>query len=160
MICCYICQIKAISPVPDGKSEADNKVIREYGEKPSFSFQAKDHHDLAEALGYIDFDRAGKVSGARFSFLFHWIAKLERSLMNFMLDLHTNEHDYIEAIPPYLVNEDSMVGTGQFPKFKEDVFHIQGHPLYLIPTAETPMTNLYRNEMPWRRRSTQTFCRL
>ena len=132
---------------PVGQNEEQNKVLRVVGDKPSFSFEVKDHHDLAEEMGIIDFDRGGKVAGTRFAFLFHWAAKLERALMNFMLDLHSGEHGYREAIPPYLVNPDSMVGSGQFPKFKDDVFRIEGHPLYLIPTAETPMTSYFRDEM-------------
>jgi len=133
--------------VPVGASEADNVIVRTEGEKPKFGFDVKDHHDLGEEMGTLDFDRAGKVSGTRFTFLFHWAAKLERALMNFMLDLHTKEHGYTEAIPPYLVNAESMLGTGQFPKFQDDVFHIKDYPLYLIPTAETPMTNYFRDEM-------------
>lgn len=132
---------------PEGKSESDNVVLRSWGETPKFDFTPKDHHQLGEEMGILDFDRAGKVTGTRFTFLFHWAAKLERALANFMLDLHTEEHGYCEAIPPYLVNGDSMMGTGQFPKFTDDVFHIKDYPLYLIPTAETPMTNYFRDEI-------------
>ncbi|MCB0377510.1 MAG: serine--tRNA ligase [Bdellovibrionales bacterium] len=138
---------KVHESVPVGKSDADNRVERTVGEKPSFAFAAKAHHEIAEAMGIVDFERASKVAGARFSFLLHWGAKLERALMNFMLDLHTDEHGYKEVIPPYLVNTESMYGTGQFPKFQEDVFHIKNFPFYLIPTAEAPMTNYYRDEM-------------
>lgn len=133
--------------VPVGKSEKDNRVERAYGEVPEFSFQPKTHYEIAEALGIVDFERAAKVAGARFSFLLGAGAKLERALTNFMLDLHTEENGYKEALPPYLVNTESMYGTGQFPKFQEDVFHVKGQPYYLIPTAEAPMTNYYRGEM-------------
>lgn len=138
---------KCHESVPVGKSEKDNRVERVVGEKPSFSFTPKPHHEIAEQMGIVDFERASKVAGARFSFLLHWGAKLERAVMNFMLDLHTQEHGYKEVIPPYIVNTESMIGTGQFPKFKEDVFHIANFPFYLIPTAEAPMTNYYRDEM-------------
>ena len=133
--------------VPEGKSEDDNRVERVIGEKPNFSFAPKAHHELAESMDIVNFERAGKVTGARFSFLMHWGAKLERALMNFMLDLHTEEHSYTEAIPPYIVNSQSMFGTGQFPKFKEDVFHLANTNYYLIPTAEAPMTNYFRDEI-------------
>jgi len=133
--------------VPEGNSEQDNLVVRTWGDVPKFDFEPKDHHELGESLGILDFERAGKVAGARFTFLFHWAAKLERALSSYMLDLHSGEHGYLETIPPYLVNSESMLGTGQFPKFADDVFHIKDHPLYLIPTAETPMTNLYRDEI-------------
>ncbi len=132
--------------VPVGKSENDNRVERAHGEAPSFGFKPKPHHEIAENLGIVDFERASKVAGARFSFLMGWGAKLERAVANFMLDLHTELNGYKEVIPPYIVNTESMVGTGQFPKFKEDVFHLEGFPYYLIPTAEAPMTNYYRGE--------------
>jgi seryl-tRNA synthetase len=134
------------SSVPVGQSEKDNRVERAYGEAPSFSFQPKAHHEVAEALGIVDFERASKVAGARFSFLMGWGAKLERAVANFMLDLHTETNGYREVIPPYIVNTESMYGTGQFPKFQEDVFHLKGFPYYLIPTAEAPMTNFFRGE--------------
>lgn len=133
--------------VPVGRSEKENRVERTYGEAPSFSFKPKGHFEIAEAMGIVDFERAAKVAGARFSFLMHWGAKLERALANFMLDLHTEVNGYKEVIPPYLVNTESMYGTGQFPKFQEDVFHIKDFPYYLIPTAEAPMTNYYRDEI-------------
>lgn len=138
---------KCHESIPVGRSEEDNRVERTEGEKPTFSFDPKAHHEIAENMGIVDFERAGKVAGSRFSFLMHWGAKLERALMNFMLDIHTEEHGYKEVIPPYIVNEESMYGTGQFPKFKEDVFQLSGHPYYLIPTAEAPMTNYYRDEI-------------
>lgn len=133
--------------VPVGANENDNRVERAEGEAPSFSFKPKPHYEIAENLGIVDFERASKVAGARFSFLMGWGAKLERAVANFMLDLHTEINGYKEVIPPFIVNTDSMYGTGQFPKFKEDVFHLEGFPYYLIPTAEAPMTNYFRGEM-------------
>lgn len=133
--------------VPVGKSEKDNRVERIYGEVPAFSFKPKSHTEIAEKMGIVDFERASKVAGARFSFLLHWGAKLERAIANFMLDLHTEVNGYKEVIPPFIVNTESMYGTGQFPKFQEDVFHLKGFPYYLIPTAEAPMTNYYRDEI-------------
>lgn len=133
--------------VPVGKNENDNRIERAVGAAPSFSFKPKAHYEIAEQMGIVDFERAGKVTGARFSFLMHWGAKLERALTNFMLDLHTETNGYKEVIPPFLVNTDSMYGTGQFPKFQEDVFHIKDFPYYLIPTAEAPMTNYFRDEI-------------
>ncbi len=135
------------SSVPVGKNENDNRVERSHGEAPSFTFTAKPHHEIAETLGIVDFERAAKVAGARFSFLMGWGAKLERAVANFMLDLHTEQNGYREVIPPYIVNTESMYGTGQFPKFKEEVFHLENFPYYLIPTAEAPMTNYFRDEM-------------
>ena len=132
--------------VPVGASENDNRVERDHGTAPDFSFDPKSHYELAETLGIVDFERAAKVAGARFSFLMGAGAKLERAVGSFMLDLHTEMHGYREVIPPYIVNTESMLGTGQFPKFKEDVFHIKDFPYYLIPTAEAPMTNYYRGE--------------
>jgi seryl-tRNA synthetase len=133
--------------VPIGSSEDDNQVVRTWGEPRSFGFQPKPHWDLGEALDIIDFERGGKVTGARFVFYKGLGARLERAVFNFMLDLHTSEHHYKEIFPPFIVNRDSMVGTGQLPKFAEDMFKIQGSEYYLIPTAEVPVTNLYRNEI-------------
>lgn len=138
---------KVHESVPPGKTENDNRVERAVGEVPKFSFEPKPHYEIAESMGIVDFERAAKVAGARFSFLMHWGAKLERAIANFMLDLHTEEFGYKEVIPPYIVNTESMYGTGQFPKFQEDVFHLEGFPYYLIPTAEAPMTNYFRDEM-------------
>ncbi len=138
---------KCHESVPVGRSAKDNRIERSYGEVPQFSFKAKSHTEIAEKLGIVDFERASKVAGARFSFLLHWGAKLERALANFMLDLHTETHGYKEVIPPYLVNRESMYGTGQFPKFEQDVFHIKDFPFFMIPTAEAPMTNFYRDEI-------------
>ena len=144
-----LCQLpnKCHFSVPSGKDARDNRVERVFGKRPSFSFQPKVHHELVETMGIVDFERASKVTGSRFSFLLGWGAKLERALVNFMLDVHTKEFGYKEVIPPFLVNEKSLFGTGQFPKFKEDVFHVKDFPYYLIPTAEAPMTNYFRDEI-------------
>lgn len=135
------------SSVPVGKSEADNVVVRTVGEAKSFAFPVRDHVEIADALGLIDFERATKVAGARFAFMKGLGARLERALIQFMMDLHSQRHGYTELIPPFLVNQNSMYATGQFPKFKEDVFHIEGADLYLIPTAETSVTSYYAGEM-------------
>jgi seryl-tRNA synthetase len=132
--------------VPPGTSETDNLEIRQWGEKPSFSFTPKPHWELGEALGILDFERAAKLSGARFSLLKGLASKLERALINFMLDLHTERHGYTEVLPPFMVNTPSMTATGQLPKFADDLFKIEGWDLYLIPTAEVPVTNIHRDE--------------
>jgi seryl-tRNA synthetase len=134
--------------VPVGKSAADNVVAREWGTPRTFDFQPKAHWDLGPDLGVIDFERATKISGARFAVLMGAGAQLERALINFMLTLHTTEHGYTEVLPPFLVNASTMYGTGQLPKFEQDLFKIAGdRDLYLIPTAEVPVTNLYRGEI-------------
>ncbi len=133
--------------VPNGKSSDDNKEMKKWGEARKFSFEPKDHADLGEKLGIIDFERAAKVTGARFNILRGMGAKLERALMNYMLDVHTKEHGYQETLTPFMVNRDSMIGTGQLPKFEQDLFKIQGHDFFLIPTAEVSVTNIYRNEI-------------
>jgi seryl-tRNA synthetase len=133
--------------VPLGADEAANRLERTWGETPEFAFQAKDHVELGEALGILDFERAAKLSGARFALYTGAGARLERALINFMLDLHTREHGYIEVLPPFAVNSPSMQGTGQLPKFAADLFHLEGHDLWLIPTAEVPVTNIYRDEI-------------
>ncbi len=135
------------SSVPVGKSEADNKLIRSFGTPSKFSFRAKEHWELGEALGMIDFERAGKVTGARFAFLKKGVAHMERALINFMLDLHTREHGYTEMLPPFIVNSASMYGTGQFPKSFPDVFHVAETDYHLVPTAEVPVTNYHRDEI-------------
>ena len=134
--------------VPVGKSEADNVEVRRWGTPPQFDFTPKPHWELGEELGVLDLERAAKLTGARFAVYWDLGAKLERALMNFMLDLHTREHGYTEVLPPFLVNADSMYGTGQLPKFEADLFKVpHGEKnLYLIPTAEVPVTNLYRDE--------------
>lgn len=133
--------------VPIGKDDVDNKEVRKWGELPSFDFDIKEHWDIGEKLNILDFERAGKVTGSRFMFYRGLGSRLERSLINFMLDLHTEEHGYTEFFPPFIVNSDSLIGTGQLPKFAEDVFKLEGLDYYLIPTAEVPITNLYRNEI-------------
>lgn len=135
------------SSVPEGSCDEDNFEVRRWGKKPEFSFVPKAHWDLAEALDMLDFERAGKVSGTRFVFYKGVGARLERALINFMLDLHTNQHQYTEIFPPFLVNSDSMKGTGQLPKFAEDMFKVENTDFYLIPTAEVPVTNLYKGEI-------------
>jgi seryl-tRNA synthetase len=134
--------------VPVGKSSQDNVEIRKWGEPRSFDFAAKPHWELGPQLGIIDFERATKIAGARFSILMGAGAQLERALINFMLHLHTTEHGYTEIEPPFLVNAATLYGTGQLPKFEQDLFKIGGEwDLYLIPTAEVPLTNLYRGEI-------------
>ncbi|NMB39434.1 MAG: serine--tRNA ligase [Firmicutes bacterium] len=133
--------------VPMGNSEADNVEIRRWGEQTKFTYKPIPHWDIGVNLDIIDFERAAKVTGSRFYFLKGLGAKLERALISFMLDLHTKEHGYTEIFPPFMVNRDSAVGTGQLPKFGEDMFKIQGMDYYLIPTAEVPVTNLYRDEI-------------
>jgi seryl-tRNA synthetase len=135
--------------VPVGKSADDNVEIRRWGAAPKFDFTPKPHWDLGAELGILDLERAVKLSGARFAVYWDLGAKLERALANFMLDLHTREHGYTEVLPPYLVNSDSMYGTGQLPKFAADLFKVPHgeKDLWLIPTAEVPVTNLYRDEV-------------
>ena len=134
--------------VPIGNDATQNKVVRSWGEKPVFDFfKPKDHVDLGEGLGIIDLKRAGKVTGARFVFMCGMGAKLERSLINFMLDTHTKQHGYSEMLPPFVVNEASLIGTSQLPKFKEDLFKLENYPFYLIPTAEVPVTNFHADEI-------------
>ena len=133
--------------LPVGLSETDNRTVRVEGDKPEFSFKAKEHWELGESLGYLDFERAVKVAQSRFSVLRGPLARLERALIQFMLDLHTEVHGYTEILPPFLVNFDSMQGTGQFPKFQEDAFVLERDELALIPTAEVPVTNLHREEI-------------
>ena len=133
--------------VPVGADEAANVEIRKWGTPKKEDFEPKAHWEVAEELDILDFERGAKVSGSRFVYYKGLGARLERAVYNFMLDLHTEEHGYTEMMTPYLVNSDSMFGTGQFPKFKEDVFQIEGTDLTLIPTAEVPLTNYYRNEI-------------
>jgi len=132
--------------VPVGKDSADNVEVRRCGEPTSFDFEPKAHWDLGPELGILDLARAAKITGARFALYWGLGAKLERALINFMLDVHTREHGYTEVLPPFLVNSHSLFGTGQLPKFKEDLFKCEGHDFWLIPTAEVPVTNIYRDE--------------
>ncbi len=133
--------------VPVGRSEADNVVAREWGTKPELGFPPRTHYDIGESLGIMDFERAARVSGSRFAFLMGEGARLERALVQFMLDVHTREHGYTEVLPPALVNSASMIGTANLPKFGGDIFKIEGQDLWLIPTAEVPLTNLHRDEI-------------
>ncbi len=133
--------------VPAGTSADDNPVLRTHGSPPQFDFEPQDHVTLGENLGILDLARAARMSGARFAVALGDGARLERALIQFMLEVHTGEHGYLEILPPFLVNSDAMTGTGQLPKFEEDLFRIQGEDLYLIPTAEVPVTNLYREEI-------------
>jgi seryl-tRNA synthetase len=133
--------------VPIGKDETDNPVIRTWGEIREMDFEALPHWEIGEKLGILDFARAAKIAGARFALYLGLGARLERALINFMLDIHTKEHGYTEILPPFMVNSDSMIGTGQLPKFKEDLFKIEGWDFYLIPTAEVPLTNIHREEV-------------
>jgi seryl-tRNA synthetase len=132
--------------VPVGRTAEDNVEVRRFAEPPRFDFEPKAHWDLGPELGILDFERATKITGARFALYWDMGAKLERALINFMLDVHTREHGYTEVLPPFLVNSDSLYGTGQLPKFKEDLFKTEGHDFWLIPTAEVPVTNIFRDE--------------
>ena len=133
--------------VPVGRAAEDNQEVRRWGEPCPFDFEPKAHWDLGPALGILDFEQATKIAGARFA-VYHGVgAKLERALANFMLDIHTREHGYTEVFPPFIVNSASLFGTGQLPKFKEDLFKLEGTDYWLIPTAEVPVTNLYREEI-------------
>jgi seryl-tRNA synthetase len=133
--------------VPVGTTEADNKEVRRWGDPPQFGFAPKNHWDVGEELGILDFERAAKIAGARFAVLSGAGARLERALINFMLDLHTNENGYREMLPPALANRSALIGTGQLPKFEEDLFRLARGEYFLIPTAEVPLTNLHRDEM-------------
>ena len=132
--------------VPVGRSPADNVEVRRWGTPPEFSFQPKAHWDLGPELGILDFERAAKITGARFAVYWGQGARLERALINFMLDVHTREHGYTEVLPPFMVNSASMYGTGNLPKFAADLFKLEGTDYWLVPTAEVPVTNLYRDE--------------
>jgi len=132
--------------VPYGMDETENIDVKNWGEIPEFGFTPKSHWDIGVGLGILDFERAAKLSGARFALLKGTASKLERALINFMLDLHTQKHGYEEVLPPFLVNTPSMTATGQLPKFEEDLFKVQDRDLYLIPTAEVPVTNIHRDE--------------
>lgn len=133
--------------VPVGASEADNVEVRKSGEPREFEFDAKPHWEIGQDLGILDFENAGKVTGSRFVFYKGLGARLERALINFMMDLHADRHGYEEVLPPYIVNRDSLVGTGQLPKFSEDLFKIADTEYFLIPTAEVPVTNIHRDEI-------------
>ncbi len=146
------------SDVPAGKSEHDNKIVSVVGEIKTYSFKPKEHFELGEKLNIIDFERAGKTTGARFAFLKGAAAQMERALIQFMMDLHSTQHGYTEMIPPFIVNSHSMQGTGQFPKFKEDVFQLNNTDYFLIPTAEVPVTNYYNGETLTESDLPKSFC--
>ena len=135
------------SSVPVGADEESNPEVRRWGEPRKFDKEPLAHWEIGEKLGILDFERGGKVSGARFTFYKGLGSRLERSLISFMIDLHTQEHGYTEFFPPFIVNKESMFGTGQLPKFAEDMFKLEGYDYYLIPTAEVPITNLHRGEI-------------
>lgn len=132
---------------PVGNDDSDNPEVRKWGDVTTFDFEAKNHWEIGEHLGILDAERAGKVAGSRFYFYLGAGARLERAVYNFMLDMHTEVDGYTEVIPPYIVNRDSMLGTGQLPKFYEDMFRIEGQEMFMIPTAEVPLTNYYRGEI-------------
>lgn len=133
--------------VPDGAGEQDNKTVRTVGTPPSFPFSPRDHVDIGTGLDILDFERAAKIAGARFCLMKGAGALLERALINFMLDVHTREHGYVEVLPPFMANTASFIGTGQLPKFEEDLFRVAGTDYYLVPTAEVPVTNIVRDEI-------------
>ncbi len=133
--------------VPLGKDSSDNPVIKTFGRRPEFDFTPQPHWDVGGNLKVLDFERAAKITGARFPLYFATGARLERALINFMLDIHTTEHGYIETLPPFMVNRQSMTHTGQLPKFEEDLFKLEGWDYFMIPTAEVPVTNIHQNEI-------------
>lgn len=144
--------------VPVGTSAEQNKEMKKVGEPVKFGFKAKEHWEIGEKLGILDFERAAKVTGARFTFLKGGAARLERAISQFFMDLHSTKHGYTEMIPPYMANSASFVGTGQFPKFTEDVFSVKGTDYFLVPTAEVPVTNYYRDEILDESQLPQSFC--
>jgi len=133
--------------VPVGRDEKDNFEVRTWGEKPVFDFEPKPHWEIGERLGILDFERGAKITGARFTLYWGAAAALERALISFMLDVHTKSHGYTEVLPPFMVNSNSMRGTGQLPKFKEDLFKLEGWDYWLVPTAEVPVTNIHSGEI-------------
>ena len=133
--------------VPVGRGAEDNKEVRRFGSRPEFGFRPQAHWDVGETLGILDFERAAKITGSRFALYFGAGARLERALIGFMLDMHTRERGFTEVLPPFIANAESLTGTGNLPKFKEDLFKLEGFDWYLIPTAEVPLTNIYRNEI-------------
>lgn len=149
---------KLHASVPAGKGAEENKEVKKVGEPVQFSFKAKEHWELGEKLGILDFERAGKVTGSRFTFLKGGAARLERALVQFFMDLHSEKHGYTEMIPPFMANSASFVGTGQFPKFTEDVFSLKGTDYFLVPTAEVPVTNFFRDETLAEEQLPMSFC--
>lgn len=138
---------KLHASVPVGKTAEQNEIVRKVGEPKKFSFAPKSHDELGEKLNVLDFERASKITGARFAILYRGWARLERALINFMIDVHTKEHGYDETLPPFIVNDKSLFGTNQLPKFREDLFKLEGFDYFLIPTAEVPVTNYYAGEI-------------
>ena len=132
--------------VPQGLTEEDNEEVRTWGEKPGFDFTPREHWEIGASLGGLDFERSAKITGSRFALYWKWAARLERALAAFMLDLQTREHGYVEVLPPFIVNRESLLGTGQLPKFAADLFKLEGWDYFLIPTAEVPVTNIHRDE--------------
>ncbi len=135
------------SSVPVGKDSSDNPVLKQVGDIPEFEFEPRPHWDIGQDLGILDFERAAKITGARFPLYIGVGSKLERALINFMLDIHTTEHKYVEILPPFIVNRQSLTHTGQLPKFEEDLFKLEGWDYYLVPTAEVPVTNIHQGEV-------------
>jgi len=133
--------------VPVGRSAEDNREVRVSGDRPEFGFEPQAHWDIGEKLGILDFERAAKITGSRFTVSYGAAAMLERALISFMLDIHTKERGFLEVLPPFIANATSLTGTGNLPKFKEDLFKLEGYDWYLIPTAEVPLTNLFRDEI-------------
>jgi len=133
--------------VPSGSGAEDNREVRRWGSRPEFGFRPQAHWDVGEQLGLLDFERAAKIAGSRFTVYFGAGARLERALISFMIDIHTRERGFTEVLPPFIANTESLTGTGNLPKFKEDLFKLEGFDWYLIPTAEVPLTNIYRNEI-------------
>jgi len=133
--------------VPAGRGAEDNKEVRRFGNRPEFGFKPQAHWDVGEKLRILDFERAAKITGSRFALYFGAGARLERALIGFMIDMHTRERGFTEVLPPFIANAESLTGTGNLPKFKEDLFKLEGYDWYLIPTAEVPLTNIYRNEI-------------
>ena len=133
--------------VPQGTTDEDNVEIRTWGETPKFDFEEKAHWDIGTGLGILDFETAGKITGSRFTLYKGLGARLERALINFFLNTHTEEHGYTEVLPPFMANRASFIGTGQLPKFEEDMFKLEGLDYFLIPTAEVPVTNIHRDEI-------------
>mgnify|MGYP001023381063 CR=1 FL=1 len=133
--------------VPAGKDESDNIEVRRWGTPKAFEYTARDHVDLGETLGMLDFETAAKITGSRFVVMKNGLARMHRALIQFMLDTHTQQHGYQEVYVPFMVNADSLRGTGQLPKFEEDLFKVENNGYFLIPTAEVPVTNMYRNEV-------------
>lgn len=133
--------------VPVGEDEKDNQVVKRWGDLPRFDFKPRPHWEIGVELGILDFERAAKITGSRFTVYYGAGALLERALINFMLDLHIRKHGYREVLPPFMVNQETLIGTGQLPKFKEDLFKLEDWDYYLVPTAEVPVTNLHREEI-------------